>query len=356
MKNGKWHTNAKRFLCITSLILTSSLTHAENWQAYVDKNINVDSAHAVVNQYEPIVRCDGHSTPDTQSCYSTPTKVLVVDANSGQLAGYEIGHTNQNSPRYMLQKYVTSIEVSANVANLMTNTLDAYEILNDTAEAISSNKLTAASSSTGNCDSNSPTAKAVQAFTDGAILDQVHNKAAQGFDQRFSSLAADFFAITLKYFSFNVASNGVSLEGTFQFDAITKTVITRFGETNDAPFADNYVVAYHLTVKNNAIHIIVSDVQTKLDGVPLNMLKATGLTSVNDCLIKELNKYIAASVDSYHTDSVGADSLPIGWNRIPVHTDGVHINNKKCVWTFHDKDKHFMQVLGSCPHFGKDNT
>ncbi|WP_286234385.1 hypothetical protein [Thalassotalea sediminis] len=349
MAHGMWNGNTKRFFCSTSFLLTSFLTHADNWKAYVDKNINVDSAYAVVNQYEPMVQCNDTSTPGAQSCYSTPTKVLVVDANSSLLAGYEIGHTNQNSPRYMLQKYVTSIEVSANVANLMTNTLDAYEILNDTAEATNSDNRVAASSSSGDCNSNSPTAKTVQAITDGAILDQVHNQAAQEFDQRFSNLSAGLSALTLKNLNFNVSSNGVSIGGTFQFDAITKTVITRFAPTKGDFYTNNDVAAYNLTLKNGSIHLTVNEEQTKLDGVPLNRLKATGLTSVNDCLIKELNKYIAASVASYYTDSVGSGSLPIGWNRIPVNTGGFHINSKECVWTFHLKDRHFIQVLGSCP-------
>lgn len=356
MEYGEWNINTKRLFCIASLILTSPLTHAQNWQAYVDKNINVDRAYAIVNQYEPIVRCNGTSSPDTQSCYSTPKKVLVVDANSGRLAGYEIGHTNQNNPRYMLQKYVTSIEVSANVANLMTNTLDAYEILNDTAETISSNNLTAASSSTANCDNNSPIAKAVRAIYDGRTTGNVQIQAQGEFNQSFSNLAPGFSIETLKDFTFNVGNNGILIAGTFQFDATTKTIITRFAPTNDNFHSGSDVAAYDLIVKRGSIRLTVNEEQTKLDGKRLSSLKNATITSISDCLIKELNKYIAASVDSYHTDSVGAGSLPIGWNRIPVHTDGVHINNNKCVWTFHDKDKQFMQVLGSCPYLGKDNT
>ncbi|WP_448549006.1 hypothetical protein [Thalassotalea fusca] len=354
-----------------TLMAASFATAAEKWEARVDKNVNSTKANQIAQQYRPKIHCNGTDRPDTQVCYSNAIKLLVVDGDTRTMYAFEIDHDNQSQPSYLMNLYVNSISIPANVVNVMHETLDTYNILGRTIDEVDQHlnsqniknlsqlaRLTSSNASANNCE-ESAESKVVKAAYSANVTSKIQSIAKNIFSNKYASLDNSIFGVDLSNFSFNVSGQGVTLSGTSAFNAIPKIIEKSFwhGADNSIHPSNENTAAYDLTLNSGSVALSVNEVRTRLDGMSLNRLTNSGATKASVCLLEELNKYLPATVEVYGNSSTspseGPTSLPLGYNRVPVTQSngrtGGQILSDLCVWRFYLNGKEISNMIGPCP-------
>jgi hypothetical protein len=142
-----------------------------------------------------------------------------------------------------------------------------------------------------------------------------------------------------------------NLESAFSYNPLYKSATRTFSvaEKNTIPAEHENTIMYNLKVEGEVTSLKVNQSGTIVDGIALKHLLNGVRSKVSDCLLEELNKYLAASVSANGLSSKdGVLTLPIGYFRLPV-IDGDNIKQQQCNWRFYLKDTEISTMLGSCP-------
>ncbi|MCJ8270281.1 MAG: hypothetical protein MJK04_12865, partial [Psychrosphaera sp.] len=130
----------KTTLLLTTILLLISINANASAKTHFETRIcrgcDYNHALATATALKPAISCTGVNDPfdpnsaAAQSCYATPVKVLVVDADTRVMWGFENTYSNQGQPLYNLSNKVTYTPNLPNgTATLVNQLLNNYQAL-----------------------------------------------------------------------------------------------------------------------------------------------------------------------------------------------------------------------------------
>ena len=363
--------------CMFATLSVAFSATAENYEAKICYNCSEVEARsfALAREFEPELMCyaDDVFSPDfSQSCYSQPNQVLVANASTGQVWGFDIFHDNQGSAEYEIELKAQRFTVSGQAKKLMTDILTTYSeldaviasvnrdlespstIFDNTANAslgLELKRSVVGTYSSSNCSDNSNTARAVRAAFDSQTLTNLLDYVQADYKNKYPNPESEFTYSRFNGGSFSAGAGGIGIGGSWEFISVNRLLEANF--PSDVPGSPANKVVYNVYMERGAIDVDVNEASTRIGGFSISSLRRGGAINVNACLLEKLNQYIKASVQSDPVGGNFGDSSPVDYGRgrgfIP-QSSGSGGGIETCTWRFYDSQgEQMFSMQGPCP-------
>ncbi|WP_105253276.1 hypothetical protein [Pseudoalteromonas sp. T1lg75] len=365
----------KIFFLISMAVSVQAVS--QEYTAKICENCDIVQAKNIAAKIIPPLTCKNDGIhPDTQECFSTENKILVVNHNTKEIFGFVNGHNNQGFPPYMMDNYVRPMSsVPADAENLMNEILDIYSILDRVAVRITGeleqegysaqsqnlNTFSTLSAAGIECANSAPM-RAMEAMLSGVNMANIHNK-AQSYANEYGLDASSFTRTRFTGVSFSAGAGSVGIGGSWEYIPKNRLVVQKFIPNPDVP-ADwpANQVAYALSIDGaGLIGIAINENGTKFDGVALSVYRQTEfqVEDMDVCLAEAFDKHFPKTVSGPTGGGTGSGSTAgssesPSWDNISVtggtgHTGG-SITQETCLHHYYDRNGNLLASIdGACP-------
>ncbi|WP_462155869.1 hypothetical protein [Pseudoalteromonas piscicida] len=328
---------------------------------------NTGNALSFAKKYEPEITCyddGGPFDPNySQTCYSSPKDVLIVNANTKEKWLYKLSHPNQGGWRHELtnnlQAVAQTVPRDANdLADELIKYYDAWDRATTTVSqeynsssmqstlAINTSTIRQQTLSENNCENEAITRAAKLAF-DGSTITTLQRRVENELIEEYGSLTAAFETTRVTSFGYTVGVGGVGFTGQVEYVPRRRMIDVEFYDEING----NHRVVYNVDL-SNGIRIDLNKDMTTFAGTSVRRLRENPASQnvMRNCIIETLNIYREASVKSSGTSGGGGVNLPPAIGRFPGRSYGGGSGGEFCTWTFYDPWGNVLfQMEGGCP-------
>ncbi|WP_255230661.1 hypothetical protein [Pseudoalteromonas sp. HM-SA03] len=327
---------------------------------------NTGNALSFAKKYEPEITCYDDGGPFdrnySQTCYSSPKNVLIVNAVTKEKWLYKLSHPNQGGWRHELTNNLQAvIQAVPRYANDLVDELSkSYDAWGRATTKVSQEYNSSSMQSTlgidtsiirqqalseNNCENEAITRAAKLAFDDRTRT-TLRRRAENELIEEYGSLGAAFETTRVTQFGFKIGLGGVGFKNQVEYVPRRRMIDVEFYDEING----NHRVVYNLEFSDD-IRMDLNKDMTKFAGITVRYLRESpaSLNQVSNCVLETLNIYRKASVKSSDTSGGGID-LPPATGRYPSRSSGGGQGGESCTWTFYDPwGEVLFEMEGGCP-------